>query len=411
MSSMKNHSSPELVVTGIGITSSIGQGKTDFASALMDGRHAFGVMRRPGRQNGTSFLGAEIPSLSFPDFLSKRLLRTVSLSGQAALLTLYEAWVEANLDAVDPVRVGLVIGGSNLQQRELFETYRASADRNHFVRPTYGISFMDSDLCGQCTEQFKIRGFAHTVGGASASGQLAIIHAIQAVQTGQVEVCIALGALMDLSYLECQGLRSLGAMGSDRYAEQPELACRPFDEYRDGFIYGESCGAVVIEGVDSALRRGVRPYATLSGWAVAMDGNRNPNPSYAGEVRVIAGALEHAHLSAREIDYINPHGTGSVVGDETEIRAILDSGLSHAFINATKSITGHGLSAAGAVEIIATMLQMRECRLHPTRNLEHAIEPSCNWVREHAIPHVIEHALNLSMGFGGINTAVCLTRI
>lgn len=410
MCSMKNYSQPELFITGLGVTTAIGQGKTAFATALMQGRHAFGVMQRPGRQKGTFFLGAEIPTLSFPESLSKRLLRTASFSGQVAMVTLHEAWVEAKLDAADPGRIGLVIGGSNLQQRELLQTYEAYADRVHFIRPTYGISFMDSDLCGLCTEQFGIQGFAYTVGGASASGQVAIIQAIQALQTGQVDVCIAMGALTDLSYLECQGLRSLGAMGTDRYTDEPAMACRPFDKNRDGFIYGESCGAVVIERADSAMSRRVKPYAMISGWAMGMDGNRNPNPSYDGEVRVIKKALEQAKLSAREINYVNPHGTGSVIGDEMELRAIHDCQLSEACINATKSIIGHGLSAAGTVEVIATLLQMKESRLHPTRNLDDPIESSCNWVQGQSMPHVIEHALNLSMGFGGINTAICLQK-
>lgn len=412
MCSMKNANQPELLITGLGVTSAIGQGKTAFTSALMQGQNVFGVMQRPGRQKGgTLFLGAEIPSLSYPEHLSKRVLRTASFSGQVAMITLHEAWGEARLDAMDPCRIGLLIGGSNLQQRELILTYENYADCAHFVRPTYGFSFMDSDLCGLCTEQFGIQGFAYTLGGASASGHVAIIQAIQALQTGQVDVCIAMGSLMDLSYLECQGLRSLGAMGTDRYADEPAMACRPFDKNRDGFIYGESCGAVVIERADSAMRRQLKPYAIISGWAIIMDGNRNPNSSYVGEVRVIKKALEQANLSTREIDYINPHGTGSVIGDEIELRAIRDSQLSHAYINATKSITGHGLSAAGTVEVIATLLQMKASRLHPTRNLEDPIESSCNWVQSKSISHDIKHALNLSIGFGGINTAICFTKI
>jgi len=408
MCDMKNQNQSEVVITGIGITSAIGQGKKAFTSALMQGQHAFGVMQRPYRQNGTAFIGAEIPDLSFPESISKKVLRTASFSSQVALTTLHEAWEEANLDAVDPKRIGLIVGGSNIQQRELIKTYESYKDRPHVIRPTYGMTFMDSDLCGICTEHFGIRGYAYTLGGASASGQLAILQAAQAIETGQVDVCIAVGALMDISYLECQALRSLGAMGSDRYANEPALACRPFDKHHDGFVYGEACGVVVIERANFAVRRQTKPYAILKGWAMGMDGNRNPNPSYDGEVGVIKKALEQANLSAKDIDYINPHGTGSIIGDETEIRAICDCQLTNAYINATKSITGHGLSAAGAVEVIATLLQMGKSQLHPTRNLEDPIESSCNWVRKEAVSHVIKHALSLSMGFGGMNTAICL---
>src|SRR5690606_2796790 len=127
-------------------------------------------------------------------------------------------------------------------------------------------------------------------------------------------------------------------------------------------------------------------------------------PSLEGEVRAIRGALERAGVSASEVDYVNPHGTGSGLGDTTELQALRECGLEHARINATKSVTGHGLSAAGAVELIAVLLQMRAGRLHPTRNLERPIEPSFNWVRGQAVPHTIRTALNLSMGFGGVNS-------
>ncbi|WP_437132552.1 beta-ketoacyl synthase N-terminal-like domain-containing protein [Bacillus atrophaeus] len=405
---MKNYNPSEVVVTGVGITASIGQGKEAFSSSLMSARHAFGVMKRPGRQKDSQFIGAEIPLLSYPERLSKKLLRKASFSSQAALVTLSEAWEEAKLDDVDPARIGLVAGGSNFQQREILQVYEKYKDRVGFIPPTYGLSFMDSDLCGLCTDQFGIEGLAYTAGGASASGQLAVIQAIQQVLSGQVDVCIALGALMDISYMECQAFRALGAMGTDRYADEPEKACRPFDLNRDGFIYGESCGALVIERKDTAVRRGAKPYAALSGWSIKIDGNRNPNPSLEGEVHVIQEALEQAKLSPEEIDYINPHGTGSLIGDEIELKALHACQLTHAYINATKSIIGHGLSAAGIVEIISVLLQMKESRLHPSRNLDHLIDQSLHWVKDQSISHDIRNALSLSMGFGGINTAVCI---
>ncbi len=420
---MINRSQSEIVITGVGVASEMGQGKAAFISALLQGRHAFDMMQRPGRQRRKSdeltsgeeiqktlFLGAEISALSMPEVFSKKVLRTASFSGQVALMTLYEAWNEADLDAVEPDRIGFVIGGSNFQQRELLQTHEAYQDKFDFLRPTYGMCYMDSDVCGLCTELFGIQGFAYTVGGASASGHLAILQAIQAVRSGQVDVCIAMGALMDISYWECQGFRALGAMGSDRYAKEPALACRPFDRDRDGFIYGESCGAVVVEGADSIKRKGIKPYARLSGWAMGMDGNRNPNPSFDGEVNVIQKTLNQAKLTAKDIDYINPHGTGSIIGDEPEIKAIRHCELTHARLNATKSITGHGVSSAGTVEVIATLLQMQERQLHPTRNLENPLEPAFNWVLHQSESHVIEHALNLSMGFGGINSAICLQK-
>jgi malonyl-ACP decarboxylase len=401
---------PEAVITGMGVISAIGRGKAEFASALIEGQAAFGVMRRPGRQRDSAYLGAEIHEMAFPASIAGKTLRAASLSARAALIVLQEAWIEARLFDVDPRRIGLIIGGSNVQQRELTQIHENYRDRSAFLRPTYALSFMDSDLCGFCTAQFGIRGPAYTVGGASASGQLAIIQAAQAVSAGQVDVCIALGALMDLSYWECQSLRALGAMGSDRYAGEPALACRPFDGNHDGFIFGESCGAVVIESLEACEHRGMKPYAALRGWGYVMDGNRNPEPSLEGETLAIRSALAASGWSPDQIDYVNPHGTGSIVGDETELKALHACGLTDAYLNATKSLIGHGLSSAGTVEVIATLLQMQAGRLHPTRNLENPIDPTLNWVRDKAIDHQIEKALTLSMGFGGINTALCWQR-
>ncbi|MEW6991519.1 beta-ketoacyl synthase N-terminal-like domain-containing protein [Colwelliaceae bacterium 6441] len=418
---MKNFNSSEVIITGLGVTSSIGQGQQAFSDSLLAGKHNFNIMQRPGRQyvstnakgdkETSQFLGAEINELSMPQSISNSLLRTASFSSHVALATLNEAWHDAQLDNIAADRIGLVIGGSNFQQRDLLNTQHKYQHSVPFIRPTYAMSFMDSDLCGLCTEVFDIKGLAYTVGGASASGQVAIIQAIEAVRSGQVDVCIAMGALMDLSYWECQGFRSLGAMGSDRYADKPAAACRPFDQDRDGFIFGESCGVVVIEKADRAEGRRLKPYARLSGWAMGMDANRNPNPSFEGEVNVIEKALKQANLTPDNIDYINPHGTGSHIGDITELKALRHCQLDHAYINATKSILGHGLSAAGTVEIIATLLQMKAGKLHPTKNLENPMEADYNWVQHQAVTHASQRAINLSMGFGGMNTAICLEKI
>jgi malonyl-ACP decarboxylase len=414
---MHGTESARIVVTGIGITASIGQGRRAFVDALLAGEHRFSVMRRPGRQKpsaagdaAASFIGAEIADLRMPDGIPMAKFRNASWSAQVALATLHEAWEDAGLNDVDPQRIGLIVGGSNMQQRELVLNQLKYQDQVDFLRPTHAMTFMDTDLCGICSEAFGIRGLAITVGGASASGQLAAIQAAEAVRSGQVDVCIALGALMDLSFFECQAFRSLGAMGSDRFADQPELACRPFDRDRNGFIFGEACGAIVVRRAADATPIAKPPYAELKSWAMAWDANRNPNPSLEGETTVIRRALAMAGLAADAIDYVNPHGTASVVGDETELAALRACGLDHAYINTTKSLVGHGLSAAGMVELIAIMLQMQAGKLHPSRNLENPMDAGFRWVGATAVDHVVERALNMSMGFGGINTAVCLQR-
>lgn len=404
-------------ISGIGITTSIGQGKDQVMPALFKGEHNFATMQRPGRQLPESaasssipeFIGCEIVALTMPDSIPDHLLRNSSLSARVALSTIHEAWVDANLTDMDPVRIGLIVGGSNLQQRELVLIQQRYTGKENFLRPAYGLSFMDTDIAGVCCEAFGIKGFANSIGGASASGQLAVIQAAKAVACGAVDVCIALGALMDISYWECQSLRSLGAMGSNNFGDRPQHASRPFDSDRDGFIYGEACAAIVIERKSNEARKNTFSGVCISGTGFTNDANRNPNPSCEGEVRSIELALEQARLTPRDIDYISPHGTGSIIGDETELAALMQCNLNHAHINSTKSILGHGLTAAGAVEIAVAALQMQQGILHPSRNLIHPIRSEFQWVKDKLQEKSIANALSMSMGFGGINTTVCLS--
>lgn len=403
-------------ISGFGVSSAIGQGQMDFASALLSGAQRFRPLKKEGRQLPTAqlgsasapFIGAEIDDLRLPDWIPASALRTASYSARVAVTTLAEAWDSARLSGVDPERIGLIIGGTNLQQRELSKTWEDYRERMPFLRPTYGLTFLDTDICGICTDLLGIKGPSFSIGGASASGQLALIQAAQAVQAGSVDVCIALGGLMDLSAWELQALMSLGAMGSPHFSDQPALACRPFDRQRDGFIFGEACAALVVERKSTALRREIEPYAKLSGWSVNMDANRNPNPSVQGECKAIQQALAVADWRSSDIDYVNPHGTASPLGDETELKALLECDLANARINTTKSITGHGLTAAGALEVVAVLVQMATSTLHPSLNLVEPISDVFSWVRQEAEGFSIKRALKTSMGFGGMNTAVCL---
>jgi malonyl-ACP decarboxylase len=181
-----------------------------------------------------------------------------------------------------------------------------------------------------------------------------------------------------------------------------------FDRLHDGFIYGESCGAVVVERLERARSA---PYAALTGWSFITDGHRDPDPSLAGEVQAISAAMQASGLAARDIDYINPHGTGSRTGDHTELSALKACGMAGTAINATKSILGHGLSSAGTVEVIATLLQMRNGYLHSTRNLQQPIDDDFRWVRGEAVAARVNNALCTSFGFGGISSAICLKNL
>jgi malonyl-ACP decarboxylase len=397
--------SPRLAVTGIGAACGAGFGKEALHEALFSAPDLFTFLQRPGRQSPTDtsrFIGIEIPTP--PTILSPRVERTVGFTSRVAVAVLDEAWREARLDDVDPERIGLVVGGSSLNSREQSLAAESHAGRPAFIPPRHGHIFSDSELGGVCTSTFPIRGFSHTVGAASASGAVATLQAMEAVHSGRVDVCIALGALQDLSLFDLQGLRALGAMGSSRFADSPLEACRPMSQDHDGFIYGEACAALVIE----RRKPDQDHYGVLLGGAQITDGSRGPEPNTAGQQRAAQMALTQAGLQVKDIDYVNGHATGTPLGDCIELETYKELGLQQAWINTTKSLLGHGLSAAGAIEIAAVFLQMRQGLLHPCRNLEPALDTSMRWVGATPQPHRIRHALKLSFGFGGVNTALIL---
>ena len=386
------------VVTGIGVATAFGYGKAALVAGLREPRPVFGELQRPGRQvpgRAAPFRGAELADP--PELLPPRVARVTGFGGRVAVAVLAEAWAEAGLDDLAPERIGLVIGGSNLDAREQMLTREAYAERMQYLLPSYGYTCFDTDLGGLCSSHFPIRGFAYTLGGASASGALAVLHAADAVRSGRVDACIALGALQDLSRYELQALAALGALG-------PGESCRPFDRAHDGFMFGESCAALVIRRPAA----GGRAYGRILGGAHMANGNRGPEPSLAGEARVILAALAQAGLPPEAIDYVNTHGTGTPKGDETELAALRAAGVGGAAINATKSLIGHGLSAAGAVETAAVLLQMKEGFLHPSLGLDDPIDDGFDWVRGALRPHRCRCALKLSFGFGGIDSALVI---
>ncbi|WP_417675545.1 beta-ketoacyl synthase N-terminal-like domain-containing protein [Roseibium sp.] len=396
-----------IAVIGIGIACGLGHGKEAFRKGLFAAPNVFSYLKREGREppeGETPFIGVEMPDP--PSILPPRLARTATLSSRAAISVLDEAWNEAGLEAVDPERIGLVVGGSNLMTRERVIALRDYTGRLAYVPPRHGHMFLDTDICGLCTATYPIRGFSYSVGAASASGSVAIIQAMEAIRSGRVDVCIALGALQDLSAHDLQAMRTMGAMGSTRFADNPVEACRPMDADHDGFIFGEACAALVLCRTDKMASGKV--YGEIRGASHVADGSRGPEPSSEGQVRAANLALAEAGLAVSDIDTVNGHATSTPTGDDTELETYRTLGLEHARINATKSILGHGLSAAGAIEVAAVLMQIEAGRLHPTRNLETPLDPGFGWVRGEPETHDIRHALKFSFGFGGVDTALVI---
>lgn len=398
----------------MGIVTPIGQGVASFQDALFAGRTQFGYLKRPGREGSRSFIGAELPEITVKSLLPEHrgLLRTASWSSQIATVAVAEAWEDGQLSSrkVNPERIGIVVGGSNFQERDKQQIWQRYQSHPEFIRPTYGVTLWDTDVMSLLSQCFQIQGEGYSVGAASASGAVAIIHAARQILMGVTDVSIAVGSLFDISQWECQGFTNLGAMGSVRFADAPHLACRPFDRDHDGFIYGEGCGVLVLERTDHAQQRGVRSHGELIGWGLGLDGKRTPEPSQKGEEQAMNAALAMAKLQPRQIHYVNTHGTSSPLGDKTEVAALKSVGLSHCLLNSTKSLTGHCLTAAGVVEVIATLLQMKFGFCHPTNNLVNPIDTTLNWVKETSVKAEIQYAISNSFGFGGINSALLIEK-
>jgi len=414
----------------MGIISSIGTNVREFAQGLRGGQCGIGCLKRKSVPNLPSSIGAEIRDFVVKDMIRQHegafresdfadrtmqalhgAPRGVQVSGLVAL----EAWIHAGLfeKPVRSRRVGVVVAGSNLSQNYLFDAVPKFQQCPQYLTPKYPIHYLDTDHVGTVSQILGIQGEGFSVGGASASGNVAIIKGWQLIQLDLVDVCLVIGALADLSPLEMQGYFNVGAMGGRRYRETPGQACRPFDEDHEGFIYGEAGGCLILESLASVQKRGVPILAEVLGTSLLLDGNRLPNPNKDGEAQVMSNALQQARVSPDQIDYLNAHGSSSPLGDEIEVQAIkqvFGANLSRLWINSTKGLTGHCLTAAGVVEAIAIVVQMNRGFVHPNLNLVRPIDGECRFSPQESIETPIQKAMNNSFGFGGINSAVVFGR-
>ncbi len=418
----------DVVVTGTGILSSIGCNTEEFSQSLKLGKCGVDFLQDSYGNDIPVRIGAYIRDFNFVEFLKrcafvKEELRNRASSCarrspyplQASVLAVLEAWGKAGLD-VRPVSneyKGIVISGSNLSQNFSYSMYKKFQSTPEYLLPSYALHFMDTDHVGTLSEIFGIQGEGFNVGGASASGNVAIIKAMQLIRHKMVDVCLVVGTLADLSPVELMSFYSIGALGGKSFAGEPAKACRPFDMKHEGFIYGQASACLVLESRQSAERRGVKPIAELLSGAFVLDGNRTSEPSEDGEVRAMELALAKSGISVGEVDYINAHGTSTPRGDLTEIKAIkrvFNERHRDIWINSTKSLTGHCLYSAGVVEAVAAIMQMKEGFIHPNLNLENPVDEQCKFSRGTAFDADIKISLSNSFGFGGINSSIVLKR-
>lgn len=415
-----------VVVTGMGIISSIGNDLVEFKKSLKSGHCGIDFIEFLPSSSFPVKIGAQIKGFSFLSTIdkylqysevrvdkAKKIARRYSYPIQASAISAIEAWIMARLDKLEfpRERIGVVIAGSNITLKLKYDMDQKFVESPEYVLPSYALNFMDTDLVGILSEIFEIQGEGFSVGGASASGNVGIIKASQLIRHGIVDACLVVGALADLSPTELQGFHNLGALGGKTFSCSPQKACRPFDSLHEGFIYGQASGSLVLESLEFAEKHGGKILAEILGESLILDGNRLSNPNENGEAKAMESALRCAGIQFCEVDYINAHGTSTPLGDITEINAISRVFKKHftdIWINSTKGLTGHCLYSAGIVEAIATIIQMNEGFLHPNLNLIDPINKEGRFVGQTAQNDNINVAMSNSFGFGGINTSIVL---
>ncbi len=348
---------------------------------------------------------------------TRKLFRSTTFSAKAAILTALAAWKDAGLfqDGTDPYRTSVIVGGHNLNSNYIHENSKKFIQDVDAVDNLSGVEAIDPNVPGIVTEVLQLHGPAHTIGGACASGNLALRDAFRDIVTGECDAAVVSGGLFDVSPGDIQASVIIQAVViKPEYQDQPEKASRPFDAGRCGFVYSHGAGALIIEELHHAKSRGARIYAEVLGVKANSNANHLPAPASEVQGRLIKELLASTGTDPSAVDFASCHATGTPGGDLEEINAIKIAFGSHAKkmkLNAAKSMLGHTCWASPIVETIGGILQMRNGRLHPTINIDR-LDPAVDLdvCANGPVNHEIRVMLKNSFGFGGVNACSLIRR-
>ena len=401
----------DVVVTGIGATTPIGGTAPETWQALLDGTIGVKALTEPWAEQYDLPVRIYAPLVVDPsEVLSRVEARRLDRCQQVALVAAREAWADAGAPEMDLERLGVVIGTgiggalTLLGQDDILEQ-----DGVRKVAVLTVPMLMPNGPAAAVGLWAKARGGVHAPVSACASGAEGMAWAYRMIKSGELDVAIAGGAEACVHPLPMAGFSQMRAMSTRN--DDPQGASRPFDIERDGFVLGEGAGIMVLEREDHARARGAKIYGRLAGIGMSNDAYHitAPEPDGEGSGRAIAKALRTADLSPLDIGHVNAHATSTPVGDIAESNTILRSVGDHAVVTATKSMTGHMLGAAGAVEAIATLLSVRDGIVPGTRNIT-TLDPEIKVdVATENREVKLTAALNDSFGFGGHNVALVFT--
>lgn len=424
-----------VVVTGLGPITPVGIGKEAFWEALVSGKSGARQVAFEDCEMDQYNSRIACPVLPFDlgDFIPRTksfryLGRTSEFALAGARLALEDAGFtllpregekgefDFTLEGVASHRVGAILG-VGAQNMDLCERWHKSFLKHHGPKRVSPFALPHVQICSvpvTVTMKYGIQGIASTVSTACASSNHAMIASYKQIVLGEETVMVTGGADACITPFVFGGFSAMNAMS--RRNDEPEKASRPFDKNRDGFVMGEGAGIVILEERAHALARGARIYCEMTGYGATSDAYHiaAPEPSARMQAKAMEDALRRAGRRPEEIDYINAHGTSTLLNDPAETRAIKEALGKHAYrisINSTKSITGHMIGAAGGVEAIATALTIERGWIHPTINLDHP-DPECdlNYTPRVAVKASVTRSLNNSFGFGGQNASIVLER-
>ena len=409
--------SNRVVITGLGVLSAIGNGKDAFWQALKAGRSGVKRVTKFDPSPYPTQFAAQLNGFDFSAYIDPKWSRRMDLTSQMAVSTAKMAVKDANLDLDNEQRerVGVVVGTAMAGQAFMLEQHDVYKEKGPMrINPFTALTVFPDAPASFISIELGLHGPSFSLATACSSSLDAVGYAFNAIRKRELDVILMGGAEATLFPQAFSAFCMLRAMSKRN--DDLEHASRPFDKERDGFVLGEGAGMLVLEGLEHAKQRGAHIYAEIRGFGMTCDAYHMtaPEPSGRQASRAIQLALKDAKVKPTDIDYINAHGTSTPLNDKTETLVIKQVFGEHAYqvpVSATKSMIGHLIGAAGAVELIATTLALEHQCIPPTINYE-IPDPACDldYVPNVARKATINFALKNSFGFGGKNSALVIKK-
>lgn len=409
------------VITGLGALTPIGNNIEEYWNSLINGVSGAAPVTYYDAAKFKTRFACELKNFNVTDFIDRKEARRMDRFTQYAMVASDEAIADSklDLDKINKLRVGVIwgagIGGLETFQNEVLNF--AAGDGTPRFNPFF-IPKMIADIApGNISIKNGFMGPNYTTVSACASSANAMIDALNYIRLGYCDVIVTGGSEAAITIAGMGGFNAMHALSTRN--ESPETASRPFDAERDGFVLGEGAGAIVLEEYEHAKARGAKIYAEVIGGGMSSDAYHMtaPHPEGIGVVAVMQNCLENSGIKAEDVDHINTHGTSTPLGDVAELKAITQVFGEHAKdinINSTKSMTGHLLGAAGAIESIAVILAMEHGIVPPTINhttADENINPELNLTLNKAQKRDIKIAMSNTFGFGGHNACVAFKKL